>query len=340
MKIVLVSGSYPPAVCGVGDYSKNLLEAGSEGVWSLYTSNNWRLASLPLHIRSITRMNPDAVVMQYPTQGYGWSLVPHLLGIYYSLRPRVKFAVALHEFSQLSLKARAALWMLMGFTQSAIFTSKYEADIAADTLSRLRSRSTVIPIKYNIEPVRHVHEMSLRTKDVCYFGQIRPNKGIEQFIDVCKRLLNDHPTLSVYIAGQVPEGYEPYLEAVRRSIEGTSIRIVENMPPDRVTELLNDCRVAYLPFPDGVSERRGSFLAAISNGLAVVAQAGSFSSPQLKAAFIEAGTDPCSSILEVLQSSEAQYSAIQSNGFRYLQAYVPSSWSEVARRYESFLSIA
>jgi glycosyltransferase involved in cell wall biosynthesis len=340
MKIVLVTGSYPPQVCGVGDYARNLLEAGQPGHWRLYTSSNWRLSSLPSHIRAIDRLQPDAVVLQYPTQGYGWSLVPHMIGIHYSLKRRVKFAIALHEFSQLSPKARGALWILAAFTRSAVFTSKYEAELAAAVLPRLRSRSTVIPIKYNIEPSTTINSLCARTRGVCYFGQIRPNKGVEQFVEVCRELLRRDPTIPVCIAGQVPTGYEDYLAALREDIKDTSMTVIENMPADEVARFLNDCKVAYLPFPDGVSERRGSLLAALSNGLAVVAHEGRFSSPELKKAFVEAGPDPSSAILEVLRCDAVEYAQMQADGLRYLKENVPASWGDVARRYEDFLAQA
>lgn len=44
-KILLVSGSYPPDVCGVGDYSYNLINA-NPAKWEIYTSSDWRLRSL------------------------------------------------------------------------------------------------------------------------------------------------------------------------------------------------------------------------------------------------------------------------------------------------------
>jgi glycosyltransferase involved in cell wall biosynthesis len=339
MKIVLVSGSYPPDVCGVGDYTRNVFEAGSGGAWALHTSSDWSLGSLTRHIRSINALRPEAVVVQYPTQGYGWSIVPHLLGVYYSLKPGVTFALALHESSQLSSKARAALFVLMSFAQRVIFTSRYEADISSRQHPRLRTRHTVIPINFNLRPSAQINPLSGRPRDVCYFGQIRPNKGLEQFLDVALKLVVDHPKIEVSIMGQVPAGYEDYLEQVRKAIHGTPNKILQDLPGEDVTAFLNLCKVAYLPFPDGMSERRGSFLAAISNGTAVVAHSGKFTSPALKAAFVEAGQSPISVILDVLSLNEQEYAGIQAKGFEYLKLNVPASWREVTRAYEDFLAL-
>ena len=338
MKIVLISGSYPPQVCGVGDYTRNLFDASGEGNWVLYTSNDWRLRSLRKHIRSVSDLRPDAVVLQYPTQGYGWSIVPHLIGIYYSCSPRVKFTLALHEFSQMSLKARMALWALLACVQSVIFTSRYEASFGVKTLSRLRNRHAVIPIKYNLEPVSKIRSFAERVRDVCYFGQIRPNKGVEQFVHDCKDLMKRQAGLSIYIVGQIPEGYESYLQSVQRLIEGTSIQIVANLESAKATDFLNECKVAYLPFPDGISERRGSFLAAISNGLAVVSCAGEFVSSELRCAFHDADRDPSAAILRLLHSTPEQYAEIQERGFEYLKKNVPESWAQISNLYEDFIA--
>lgn len=336
MTIVLITGAYPPKVCGVGDYTRHVFEAGRPGVWALHASGDWRLGSLTRHLSAIRRLQADTVVLQYPTQGYGWSLVPHLLGICLSLKRGVTFAVALHEFSQLSIKARLPLWLLLLFVQGAVFTTAFEAEFAVRALPRLRWRSALIPIKHNIDPAPVLHDLQARYKDVCYFGQIRPNKGVEQFVAVAKSLLARRSDLSVSLIGQVPAGYEPFLESVREAILGTTIRIVLDSPPKDVARLLNEHKLAYLPFPDGVSERRGSFLAALSNGLPVISNGGRFTSDGLRSTFVEAGKDPVAAILATLEDSSQAYAQRQERGLRYLRDNVPLTWCTVAQMYEEF----
>ncbi len=96
MRILLVTGSYPPGRCGVGDYSQQLATAlapvlvgvPGAGVAVLTTGTtdgavdeagvavsrampDWRLRRIARLIRALRRIRPDIVHVQYPTQGYG-----------------------------------------------------------------------------------------------------------------------------------------------------------------------------------------------------------------------------------------------------------------------------
>ena len=86
MKILIVTGSYPPETCGVGDYTYNLFNcvAARASKWMLYTSRNWKFKSICKTIREIKAFSADVIFMQSPTMGYGWSLVPHIVTAIYS----------------------------------------------------------------------------------------------------------------------------------------------------------------------------------------------------------------------------------------------------------------
>ncbi|HSH95113.1 MAG TPA: glycosyltransferase, partial [Roseimicrobium sp.] len=56
-----------------------------------------------------------------------------------------------------------------------------------------------------------------------------------------------------------------------------------HQPPDEVSCVLQIADVVGLPFVDGVSERRGSFTAALSHGCPVVGTLGSNTGPSLRA---------------------------------------------------------
>ena len=61
-----------------------------------------------------------------------------------------------------------------------------------------------------------------------------------------------------------------------------SVPIRLNLSDEEVASILNDSKIAYLPFPDGISERRGSFLAAATNGVIVLSNAGRFTYEALR----------------------------------------------------------
>lgn len=76
-------------------------------------------------ISVLNSYNTESIFLQYPTQGYGWSLLPQIICIYYSIFTNKKFVVILHEFSQRSLKAKLATLFLF-FANEIIFTTDFE----------------------------------------------------------------------------------------------------------------------------------------------------------------------------------------------------------------------
>jgi glycosyltransferase involved in cell wall biosynthesis len=100
MKILLVTGSFPPMKCGVGDYCAHLAKAlarqedtsvavltdiaaasapGSPDVSLLPVVSGWGISDLPPAMKAISGWKPDIVHVQYPTQGYGRKKLPWLL---------------------------------------------------------------------------------------------------------------------------------------------------------------------------------------------------------------------------------------------------------------------
>ena len=92
MRVLLVTGSFPPMKCGVGDYSCNLAkslaacaeiqigvltsvfdsnESEREGLEVFPIMKSWSLAETLKVIKVIRSWLPDIVHIQYPTQGCG-----------------------------------------------------------------------------------------------------------------------------------------------------------------------------------------------------------------------------------------------------------------------------
>jgi len=101
MRVLLITGSFPPMRCGVGDYTARLAEAigrvhGTSvavltsqvaGMPTLPNSryevfpvvSQWSLRYFPRIARLVRRWQPDIVHMQFPTQGYRVGYLPLLL---------------------------------------------------------------------------------------------------------------------------------------------------------------------------------------------------------------------------------------------------------------------
>ena len=92
MRIILISGSFPPMKCGVGDYTAQLAQAlagspdtavavladvaasktqvAAPRLQVFPIAHGWTFSDLPEILRSVRRWRPDVIHVQYPGQGY------------------------------------------------------------------------------------------------------------------------------------------------------------------------------------------------------------------------------------------------------------------------------
>lgn len=336
---VVITGSYPPEVCGVGDYTMNLMSSGAAAHWKLYHRVDWRFYKSFEIIKEINSLKPNIVFMQYPTQGYGWSLVPHFLCLYYSVFSEVHFVLVLHEFSQLSKKAKLAVNVLLAFANQIIFTNDFERISATKFLPSVWTRSRTIKIASNIPKSENsTASKNSRRFDLAYFGHIRPNKGIEAFIDLVHEVRNIQPNLKIALIGQRPIGFEAYASKQLTICRRLNVDLMLDLPSEIVANALSCVKVVYLPFPDGISERRGTALASMANGALVLTIAGKNTTEALTQAVSlvpsnATSFEVASRLQELIELPEAAQHKLREKAHAYLRQSIPQSWNEVALGY-------
>lgn len=100
MRVLLITGSFPPMRCGVGDYTHRLAEAlalrpnmsvavltsraaasaSSNRTFDLFpVMESWAIGEVAMVHQIVESWLPDLVHIQYPTLGYGQQLLPWLL---------------------------------------------------------------------------------------------------------------------------------------------------------------------------------------------------------------------------------------------------------------------
>lgn len=331
LKYLLITGSFPPDVCGVGDYVYRLYDSADKDSWGVYYSSNWHFANFRTIISEIKKINPQYAIIQYPTQGYGWSLVPHLLCIYLRFFSKIKVYVMLHEFSKRKLKSKIAT-MLFALTKNILFTTAFEKKEWQKL--HLRCKQNHIPIRANIPVCPVQKKWDERKYDLIYFGLISPNKGIEDFITVINELKN--PNLKVAIIGMVPELSQGYLKIIRNNILGKGIQLILNNSDNEVAKILANSRIAFLPFPDGVSERRGSYLACMGNGNLIITYKGKETADYMLKTALFVTQNSASEIISrtLSEFDNKQYLLYQNKVRDYLRKYVPNTWNDVVKLYE------
>lgn len=337
-KYLMITGSYPPDICGVGDYTARFIDAADEKEWKLYYSSNWRLVSLKKKIREINSFECENIFMQYPTQGYGWSLLPQMLCLYYSLFTNKTFIVVLHELSQRSFKAKIASVLLL-LANRVIFTNDFEKKYAIHYLPFFKHKYFTIRILPNIAPANfdNTHSWVERQYDVVYFGHLRPLKGLEDFFDAINTIQKRGiKTLKVAIIGQVLPEYQTYVSDLKSKYSSLQLDYYLSVSVEKVSALLNKAKIAFLPFPDGVSERRGSFLAAIYNGALVLTYRGPFVTESLnKICYFTTPHKAYSDIVSLLDTiTDSTYKEKRNAIKDYIHNDLPNSWAEIVNLYK------
>ena len=324
-KILFVTGSYPPDVCGVGDYSERLFNALNKetNLFELFYKTNWSVGNLFSYLNEINSKKADLIHIQYPTEGYGYSFLPLLL---MAFLPRKKIIVTIHELSNRTFKARVFTMLLLFFSNKIIVTNEIEYQHLKNLPILNRKETFIINIGSNIPKSNNVfRSFSERKIDLAYFGHIRPIKGLESFISVANKFCG---TKRCAIIGQNLSKYQSYLGDLQA--QSDKINYVLNGSVLQTADNLSECKIVYLPFPDGVSSRRGSLMAAALNGCVIVT---TYSDDKVtndffkKYCYLVNNKDEATTIIEQLLIGN---DCVDKNVSKLMDLF---SWEEIAKRH-------
>ncbi|WP_150525346.1 hypothetical protein [Roseibium sediminis] len=271
MKVALVSGTWTEGKCGVGDYARQLSNAlEHKGIqvdriamddWSIFNAGRYRAA--------LRQSAPDIVHVQYPSIGYKRSLLPATTGY---LKLDCPTVITLHEFQIYRSYWRFVFAPIALKMAARVFSRTEELDRFAKSYPTRKGQDHIIPIGSNIPKADGVER---RRSSVAYFGLFWPGKGLEDFItfaELAKKAGIDPASLSVI--GAPVAGKEAFLDHIRSKAEEIGFALHIDLPASEVARQLAAHEFAYLPFPSGADERRGSMAAALVNGCTLVTRYG------------------------------------------------------------------
>lgn len=327
MRVAMITGSYPPSVCGIGDYTSKLVEAlSASGIEvEVYSGDiDWSLYKAKELADRIAATSPDVVHIQYPATGYGHKLGPQALSL--MLKPCI---VTLHEFSQVHWLRKLSLYSFCFGAEHFIFTSDFERSYAAKFAPWIEGRSCAIPIGSFISSSAEVCEKELL--GIVSFGLIRPDKGIEKLIELAALIKLKGLPLKVRIIGAVDPKQPDYIEKLRIDTSDLPITWEIGLSAHKVSSLLARSRIAYMPFPDGASERRSSLLAVLLNGVVTVSTQGRFTTNELMdtLAFAESPEQALQIIQQILEQPE-RLKALAQRSREYAQR---RDWNQIASQH-------
>jgi len=295
MKIGIVCHNYPPARFegGIAHYSRLLvhalvdrghrvivitcseftqLESPEDGksVDVIRLPGPWNHKTLFAINRIAAKRALSVLVLQYSAASYSNSF----RASWAMTRTICRKATAFHSlWGGFKDKLLAAL-LLIG-NDSIIATNSEVMHLLEKYSPAVLNKTFWIPIGSNIRSVQKKRPPpDDRFPLIVYFGMLYPGKGLDMILDVLTELKARGRTFQfLFIGGGMLE-HESYEAEFRRRISDRNLADIAGhtglIPEKDVSLLLQKSRFVFLPFRAGLSDRRGSFMAAISHGKAVL----------------------------------------------------------------------
>ena len=150
-KIAVVTGSFPPDKCGVGDYtyllcnelSKNGFEVNvitstdtsQKGKYNLYNNiNEWKFKYIFNIFKDLSKINTKLVHIQYPTRAYGKKIMINFLPLFLKIKG-YKVILTVHEYSDNSFLGKVRTVFTAIFSDSIIVVDqRYKIDMKKNFL--------------------------------------------------------------------------------------------------------------------------------------------------------------------------------------------------------------
>lgn len=297
----MVSGSFPPMPCGVGDYAFKLtqvLAALSLKVGVLTSTvevkppvaagchvevfpaiKHWRLGDLWTFIKILRAWAPEIVHIQYPTQGYAGALMPSLLPLVSRLLGR-KVVQTWHEIEAPKGKS-LKYFLLRALTPGCVVVvrPRYKEQLSGfpRCVTRLKQfvhipNGSVVPrimLDASERTAARKRYLKQQRRLIVFFGFVYPHKGADLLFDIA-----DPATDRIVVAGALQQntkyGRDIMLRARSDSWNG-NVDLLGFVPIAEISVLLSVADAVVLPFRDGGSgEWNSSLHAAVLHGCFVL----------------------------------------------------------------------
>ncbi|MGE3074494.1 MAG: glycosyltransferase family 4 protein [Dehalococcoidia bacterium] len=313
---------------GIGDYARRLCDAlvRHQFLATHVQHDDWSIRGMRRLRASLRELNPCIVHLQHPQGLYGRSVAPQLMAL---IQPMV---VTLHESSRYGpVRGRARLAPFTVRSQRIVVTSEFERRYVRQFAPWCSSRLEVIPIASNVPSRPHSSGEGAAAKTVVFFGSLRPDRGLEAFLELSPLLLRRLPGAECLVIGSPVPTSVAYAQRLRARYADAPVTWIGGLNHNEVADTLAQARVAYLPFPDGASERRGSVLAALGCGLPVVTARGKQTTAELASGLaLSEGREQSLAAIERLMTDDAAWQELSGRGREYAARF---SWDEIARRH-------
>jgi glycosyltransferase involved in cell wall biosynthesis len=263
--------------------------------------SSWKWGALYGALRRLRReINPDVLNIQYQTAAYGmhpainflplvFRDVPCITTFHDLLVPYLFPKAGRLRWQANLVLARASRAVIVTNAQDRARLSAYPWLQRLDTIPIGSNIACQLPAAYDRENWRKHLGIPAASFLLCYFGFLNASKGGEELITAMDMLRSSGYNVALLMIGGALGASDPtnhaYLQAVQHAIgtRGLAERIVWTgyLPPEEVSASMCCADLCVLPYRDGVSFRRGSFMAALAHGLPILSTQPEVALPEL-----------------------------------------------------------
>ncbi|MBI3241342.1 MAG: glycosyltransferase family 4 protein [Chloroflexi bacterium] len=284
---------------GSGDFSRPLptTKVVTTNVNVHPITRSWNLQSLLFVRRLVRALSLDLINIQYQAAAYGMTAPIHAL-------PKVAGLPSVVTFHDLRVpylfpkagRLRRDAVNTLAHSASGVIVTNPEDRLALERDSRIKHLAE-IPIGSNIKPfathngIRNTQygpRWGFTDSDVVvgYFGFLNTSKGGETLF----RALAQLPNYKLLLIGGRAGTSDPTNAAYAAQLDslaiqlGVASRIIRTgfLPPAETTQALLACDLMAMPYVDGASFRRGTFMACLAHGLPTITTQPATPLPQLR----------------------------------------------------------
>lgn len=346
MRVLIVTGSYPPDKCGVGDYTFQLASAlanlpGVE-VGVLTTRNSvepsqlsgvqvypwiprWTLRNAGLVRRAISAFRPDVAHIQYPTQGYDGLLARVLPGLVRLCGVRV--VQTWHEY--FAGNFLFGLVRVLACNGLVYVRPDLHERLPAWVRAMLLSPQVFVPNASSIRPVELTAEEAKRVRRrlsadralVCYFGFVYAHKGVDRLFEIADP--ERHHLVLICDLSDAEEYQARILRLAKEPRWAGRVTVTGFLPPRRVAELLAVADAAVFPYTEGTGVWNSSVKAAEDAGVFILATT--------RDRELVGFHEDTNTFLAACEDQSGMRDALKTHIGRRVKARTADPWKEIAR---------
>jgi glycosyltransferase involved in cell wall biosynthesis len=334
-KLHFISATFPPRVCGVGDYTARLSTELAKQLEVKVLTAYGNISNLPnveveqtfkgnqprsifAAIDPIVRDKPDWVAIQYDPFSYGarYGFNPYLplaVGLLKHRCPQVRVVLIVHESfvpvrhwksAILSTWLVAQLWTLSNvadaiFAVTESWVRSLKKWFPNKTIEHLPVASAIPRVSVNPKVVRQELGMSPKTIVIGLFGRMKRICNLDYVIQAVARTREAGFEVAILYMGIDSD-------EVRDRLQPFSPLAYGVLTPLEISQKFAAMDIFLLPLHEGISTRRTALMTGLQHGVAIVATSGQITDSVLlqengKAFLLADANDPDSFADAVLQ---------------------------------------